>query len=270
MSCLPAYVAMRTGELPFSSLALPRAGCAASRSPTAFVSPRRMTPSNSATALIGPRRRARDESGAWIANCGLRPCERRRRLLDDLVPRTGEATLGALFRKRLLTMPLTAGQLVVDLEPVPVGIREVDADRDGVVRDADGHVFGLQPLIHFREVFEAPHSPGHVVQAHLLLLRSQGVFAHLEEGDVMRMARVAREEGCAQLVRTRKGHGILRVEAEDVRIPLVRALGVAHEDVDVVERNGLVGHVPVSCEQNRVSGEYTPSLMPPRDRGESP
>src|SRR2546425_6105472 len=82
-------------------------------------------------------------------------------------------------------MPLTAGQLVVDLEPIPVRIREVDADRDGMVRDADGHLFGLQPLIHFREVFEAPHSPRHVVQAHLLLLRSRGVFAHLVPGKVM-------------------------------------------------------------------------------------
>ena len=52
--CLPAYVAMRTGELPFSSLAFARSGCAASRSPTAFVSPRRMTPSNSVSPLIGP------------------------------------------------------------------------------------------------------------------------------------------------------------------------------------------------------------------------
>src|SRR3989442_3123399 len=213
------------------------------------------------------RSSAEDESGAWIANGGLRPRERRRRLLDDLVPRTGEATLGALFRKRLLTMPLTAGQLVVGLEPVSVGIREIDTDRDGMVRDADGDLFGLQPLIHFREVFEAPHSPRHVVQAHLLLLRSQGVFTHLEEGDVMRMARVAREEGCAQLGRSRKGHGVLRVEAEDVRIPLVRALGVAHEDVDVVERNGLVGHVPVSCEQNRVSrGVYAILYAAPRSR----
>src|SRR2546425_3728119 len=197
------------------------------------------------------------------ADGGLPPRERRRQLLDDLVPRTREPALGALFRKRLLAVPLAAGQLVVDLEAVPVGIREVDADRDGVVRDADGNVLGLEPLIHFREILEAPHSPRDVVQAYLLLLRSRGVFAHFEEGDVVSVARVAREEGRSQLVRSGKGHGVLGVEPEDVRIPPVRALGVAHEDVDVVEGNGLVAHVPGSCEQIRVSAEYTaPSDAP--------
>src|SRR5438876_8837825 len=84
----------------------------------------------------------------------------------------------------------------------------------------------------------------------------------------------SREEGRSQLVRSGKGHGVLGVEPEDVRIPPVRALGVAHEDVDVVEGNGLVGHVPGSCEQIRVSAEYTtPSdgpFRPLRGRGDSP
>src|SRR2546426_8902512 len=88
-----------------------------------------------------------------------------------------------------------------------------------MVRDADGDLFGLQPLIHFRQVFEAPHSPGHVVQAHLLLLRSQGVFTHLEEGDVVRVARVAREEGCAQLGRSRKGHGRSEEHTSELQSP---------------------------------------------------
>src|SRR6058998_1535338 len=176
-------------------------------------------------------------------NGGLRPRERRRRLLDDLVPGSGEPALRALLGERPLALPLAARLLVVDLEAVAVGIREVDADGHGVVRHADGHVLGLQPLVHLGEVLETAHAPGHVVQTHALLLGPGRVLAHLEQGDVVGMVAVARQESRPQLAGSGKRHGVLRVQPEDVRVPLVRPLGVAHEDVDVIEGNGLVGHV---------------------------
>src|SRR4029453_360830 len=202
---------MRSGELPASSLTFARSGCATSISPTAFASPRRTAPRSSAIPLSR-----------------LGPSERRRSLLDHLVPRPRESALPALLRERPLAVPLAAGLLVVHLEAVAVRIRKKDADGYGLVRDGDGDVLGLQPLIHLGEVFEAPHPPRDMVQAHLLLLRPGSVLAHLEERDVVGVIRVTRQEGGPQLTRCRKGHGVLGVQPEDIRVPLVRPLGVAH------------------------------------------
>src|SRR6266850_3493358 len=80
---------------------------------------------------------------AWEPTGGLRLQEGRRRL-ESLVPGPRESALRALFRKWPLPQPLAAGLLVVDLEAVPVGIGEVDADRHGVVGDAHGDILGLQ------------------------------------------------------------------------------------------------------------------------------
>jgi hypothetical protein len=44
---------------------------------------------------------------------------------------------------------------------------------------------------------------------------------------------------------------VLGVETEDVRIPLMRAGGVAHVDVDVIEGYGLEGHISLSQYQDR-------------------
>jgi hypothetical protein len=44
---------------------------------------------------------------------------------------------------------------------------------------------------------------------------------------------------------------VLGVEAENVRIPFMRAGGVAYVDVDVVEGYGLEGHVSLSQGQDR-------------------
>src|SRR5262245_66292200 len=130
-----------------------------------------------------------------LMNGGLRPRERRRRLLDHLVPGSWEPSLRALLGERSLAVPLAARLLEVDLEAVAVGIREVDADRNGVVRHADGNVPGLQPMVHLGEVLEASHAPGHVVQSHALLLGPRRVLAHFEQGDVVGMVPVARQEG---------------------------------------------------------------------------
>src|SRR4029453_13544862 len=89
---------------------------------------------------------------------------------ERLIPGAGEAALGALLRERPRAVPLAAGLLVVDLEPVSVGIREIDADRDRVVGDADRDVLVLEPLVHLAEILEVRHAPGDVIQADLLLL----------------------------------------------------------------------------------------------------
>src|SRR5262245_53003982 len=210
-----------------------------SRSAIPFITRRVRMCASQAVAGQGPRRPRRTYGST---HGRLRPRERRRRLLDHLVPRPGEPALRALLRERPLAVPLAARLLVVDLEPVAVGIREVDADRHGVVRHADGYVLGLQSVVHLGEVLEASHAPGHVIQAHALLLRAGRVLTYLEQGDVMRVVAVARQEGRPKLAGCRKRHGVLGMQPEDIRVPLVRAFGVAHEDVDMIEGYRLVGH----------------------------
>src|SRR5213596_975204 len=163
--------------------------------------------------------------------------ERRRRLAQGLVPGPREPSLRAASGERPLLVPLAARQLVVDLEPIAVGIREVDADGNRVVGDANGHTLVVQAPIDLREVVEARHPPGHVVQTHLGLLRP---------GDVVRVAGVTRKEGRAQPLGAGMIERILGVEAEDLRIPSVRPLGVAHEDVDVVQGHRLIAHLSLS------------------------
>src|SRR5262249_6607102 len=259
MSCLPVYVAIRSGELPRSSRAFARSGPVASRSPTVFASPRRMAPSTSAIPLtrLGPARRALGR------RLGLQESRRGR---ERLVPRPGEAALVALLRERPLAVPLAARLLVVDLEAVAVGIGEVDADRDRVVGDADRDLFVLEPLVHLAEVAEVGHAPGDVVQPDLLLLGARGLVAHLEERDVVRVVRVAGEEGGPQSIGPRKHHGVLDVKAEDLRVPLEGALGVPDEDIDVIDGQRLVGHLTLPCAVGiSLTGVYR-TAGEPRDR----
>src|SRR5919106_2222186 len=91
---------------------------------------------------------------------------------QHLVPRPREPSLLLVARvaERALAVPLAARQLVVHLETVAVGVREVDADRDRVIGDVHGDVAGLQPVIHLGQVLERLHAPGHVVQPDLALL----------------------------------------------------------------------------------------------------
>src|SRR5262249_45048974 len=239
-SCLPVYVAIRSGELPRSSRAFASSGPAASRSPTDFASPRRMAPSRSAIPLTQIRARAR------APGCGL-GLEEGRRGRERLVPRPGEAALGAFLRERPLAVPLAARLLEVDLEAVTVGIREIDADRDRVVGDADRDLFLLEPLVHLAEVAEVGHAPGHVIEPDLLLLGSGRLVTDLEQRDVVRVIGIAGEEGRTQSIGSRKHHGVLDVEAEHFRVPLEGTLGVTDEDVDVIDGHRSVSHVPLSC-----------------------
>src|SRR5207249_4400506 len=183
MSYWPVYVAIRRGELPRSSRAFARSGPAATSSATVSASPRRMAPSRSAIPLtrFGPA----GEPG------GCRLClQEGRRGLQRLVPRPGEAAFRALFRERPLPVPLAPGLLVVHLEAVSVGIREIDAEGDRVVGDADRDVLVLEPLVHLGKVLEVRHAPGDVIQANLLFLRPRGLFTHLEERDVVSVSGV--------------------------------------------------------------------------------
>src|SRR6266849_48934 len=209
----------------------------------------RVRPSGRAASTgIAPARGSRRSSARGAE---LRPRHRRRGLAEHLVPGAGEAALLALLRERALTVPLAPRQLVVDFEPVAVGIGEVHADGDRVVRDVDGDVLGLQLPEHLREVVEAGHPPGDMIQPHLSLLLQGGLVTHLEKSDVVRVVGIAGEKGGAHLLRPRMIEDVLGVETQDVRVPLVRASGVAHEDVDVVEGYGLEWHVSLSCGQDR-------------------
>src|SRR2546430_14302074 len=56
----------------------------------------------------------------------------RRGRAQRFVPGAGEPALVALTGERPIATPLAARQLVVDLEAIAVGIREVESDRDRV------------------------------------------------------------------------------------------------------------------------------------------
>src|SRR5262249_48832492 len=86
------------------------------------------------------------------------------RLPQPLVPRSGEAAFRAVSGKRTLLPPFTAWQLVVDLEPVAVGVREVDAERDGMVGHADVHALVQKAVVHLLQVLERRHPPRDVIQ----------------------------------------------------------------------------------------------------------
>src|SRR5439155_11010935 len=93
--------------------------------------------------------------------------------------------LVAASRERAVLVPLAARQFVVDLEAVAVGVREVDADGNRVIGDANGDALVAQASIDLREVVEGLHPPGDVIQTDLALLRPGGVVADLEERDVV-------------------------------------------------------------------------------------
>src|SRR5215813_2582955 len=167
---------------------------------------------------------------------------RLRGLAELCVPGPGEASLVAGLGKGPLLVPLAPRELVVDLEAVAVGIGEIHADRDRMVGDPDGHPAVVQALVHLLEVIEVRHPPRDVIQADLPLLLPLRIVPDLEQRDVVGVARVAGEKRRPHPVRAGEVEDVLRVQAQDVRIPAVRALGVADEDVDVIESNGLAGH----------------------------
>src|SRR5262249_59541623 len=96
------------------------------------------------------------------------------------VPGPGEPSLVAASRERAVLVPLAARQFVVDLEAVAVGVREVDADGDRVIGDANDNALVVESSIDLRQVVEGLHPPGDVVQTDLALLRTGGVVADLE------------------------------------------------------------------------------------------
>src|SRR2546428_13830487 len=115
--------------------------------------------------------------------------ESRRRLAKRFVPGTGESPLLTASRERPLLVPLAARQLVVHLQAIAVGIREVDADGHRVIADSNGNALVVQASIDLREVVEGLHPPGDVIQTDLGLLRSGGVVTDFEERDVVRVVR---------------------------------------------------------------------------------
>ena len=165
-----------------------------------------------------------------------------RGLAELCVPGPGEPSLVARPGKGPVLIPLAPRQLVVDLEAIAVGIREIHADRDRVIGDPDPHRMVMQTLVHLLQVVEAGHPPCDVVQANLALLLPLRVLPDLEQRDVMGVVRTAGEKRRAHPVRAREVEDVLRVETQDVRVPAVRALRVPDEDVDVIESNGLAGH----------------------------
>src|SRR5215467_14879655 len=111
-----------------------------------------------------------------------------------------------------------------------------------MVGDPEGDPAVVQALVHLLQVIEVRHPPRDVIQADLPLLLPLRVVPDLEQRDVVSVAWIAGEKRRPHPVRAGEVEDVLRVQAKDVRIPAVRALGVADEDVDVIESNGLAGH----------------------------
>ncbi len=82
------------------------------------------------------------------------------------------ATLGAADHVTVYIMPpRTAGHLVGDLDPVAVGVLDVDTDGMAVVRHMlDRYVFLFNAEVKLLQIVEAVHIPSHVVESHLSFL----------------------------------------------------------------------------------------------------
>ena len=136
-----------------------------------------------------------------------------------------------------LAVPVLARGLVVDLYAVAVGVLEVYAQRQAVVRDAlDGHVLFLQIVVEIGQVFQAAHAPRHVVQAHLPGAGAVGVLAHFHQRNLVGLVQVGRHEGGAAFLE------VIGVQSQDGFVPIAGILGVADVDVHVAQVTGCVSH----------------------------
>ena len=124
--------------------------------------------------------------------------------------------------------PLTAGHLVGDLDPVAVGVPDVDTDGMAVVRHMlDLYVLLFNAEVQLLQVVEAVHIPRQVVEPHLPFLGPWGLLSHFHQGDFVGVAQVRSHEGSPS------GRKPVGVETQEVLIPIAGALRVAHEDIDV-------------------------------------
>src|SRR5262252_8953313 len=95
----------------------------------------------------------------------------------------GKPPWSALTREHFLVQwPLVPGQLVGHFNAIAVGITEINANGDAVVRHmVNSNVLLFEALIHLLQIVQAMHHPGHVIEAHLPLLLQGSVVTHLDQ-----------------------------------------------------------------------------------------
>ena len=129
----------------------------------------------------------------------------------------------------LLAVPLAARQLVGDLDAVAVRIFQVDAYGDAVVgHEVDFDALCLCPDVELLQVVQVMHLPAGVVQAHASLFRAGSVGPHRNQGHLVGLLYVRRQEG--NLAR----HHVVGVQAKDIGVPLPRYLGVTDKEVGML------------------------------------
>ena len=149
----------------------------------------------------------------------------------------------------LLSIPLAPGQFVGDFNSIAVRVMEIYANGNAVVADMlNGEVFFLGPVVKLLQVIEALHHPGHMVQPHLTVLNGRGVLAYLNQGYFVGLFNVRRHKSGPS------GHKIVRMQTQNVLIPLLRALGVADKKVYVAQELWLVGHFLTSSQIRYFTG----------------
>jgi len=134
---------------------------------------------------------------------------------QDLVPRTGELTLGPVLTHEdvVLAIPLAAGSLVVNLNAVAIGILEVDAQGDTVVGQFKLNALLFDMSVELFQVVQAVYPPSHVVEAYTARLDAGSVVADLHKRDFVGLFPVRRHEGGAT------GNEVISMQAQDVLVP---------------------------------------------------
>src|SRR5439155_14344986 len=114
----------------------------------------------------------RPAAGRLLRRGGLRLRHRWAVGADLGVPRAGEAAAADLVTREdvIVGRPFGARHLVEHLDAVAVGIAQVDAERDPVIRDMlDRLSLRLDALVELLQIIKAFEAPGHVVEADLAL-----------------------------------------------------------------------------------------------------
>src|ERR1700737_1905792 len=158
---------------------------------------------------------------------------------DFGVPRTRKTTAADLVTREdvVVGRPFGARHLVKDLDAVAVRIARIDAERDAVIRNVlDRPALRLDAVVEALEIVERLEPPSHVVEPDLALLLQRRIIAQLHQRDLVRLVGVGRHEGSpARAV-------LIGVQPEQILVPLLRPLGVADINVDVLQIHRSLAH----------------------------
>src|SRR5215472_6039945 len=155
------------------------------------------------------------------------------------VPRAGEATAADLVAREdvVIDRPLGARHLVKHLDTVAVGIARIDAERDAMIGNMlDRPAFGFDAAVKILQIVERLEPPCHVVEPDLTLLLQRRILAELHQRHLVRLLGVGRHE------RRPTRAVLIGVQSEHLFVPLLRTLGVADINVDVLEIHRSLAH----------------------------